>query len=213
MTNALFLLLACGASYLIGSVSFAIFLSKVFRLQDPRQYGSHNPGATNVLRSGNKSAALLVLLLDGAKGAFAVALVGALVSTLVSAFARTFDYGPATIAIAGLCAFMGHVWPIFHRFKGGKGVATFMGVALALNWPIGVVALLAWLAVALISRYSSLAALLGTCIALVAQALAYDLDATFIALALMFGILLWRHQSNISHLLSGKEKKINLKKS
>src|SRR3954469_23713386 len=144
-------------AYLLGSLSFAVIVSRAMRLDDPRSYGSGNPGATNVLRSGNKVAAILTLLLDAIKGVVAV---------LIARFlAERLGYGDGVVALAGLASFLGHLYPIFFRFQGGKGVATAAGVLLALNWMVGLACLGTWLLVAVLTRYSSLAALVTALLA------------------------------------------------
>ncbi len=195
----MFLLFIVGA-YLLGSVSFAVLTSYVFRLPDPRTYGSHNPGATNVLRSGKKLAAALTLLGDAAKGWLAV--------WLAQKFAPATDDALWFVAAVALAAFLGHLFPIFLRFKGGKGVATALGVMLAINVWLGLAALATWILVSFIFRYSSLSALLA---ALCAPAFAWllKLPAEYIVLTVVISLLLiWRHKHNIQNLLSGKEGKI-----
>ena len=190
-------------AYLLGSLSFAVIVSKAMRLDDPRSYGSGNPGATNVLRSGNKTAAILTLLLDALKGVVAV-----LVARAVSS---RFGFGEAVIALAGLAAFLGHLYPVFFRFEGGKGVATAAGVLLALNGWVGLASLGTWLMVAIATRYSSLAALVT---ALLAPVYTYFLigDLQVVVLvAVMSLLLIWRHRSNIAKLLNGTESKLGSK--
>ena len=187
-------------AYLLGSLSFAVIVSKAMRLDDPRSYGSGNPGATNVLRSGNKTAAILTLLLDALKGAAAVLLARAL--------SGRFGYGETVIALAGLAAFLGHLYPVFFRFQGGKGVATAAGVLLALDGGVGLASLATWLVVAFATRYSSLAALLT---ALLAPVFTYFLigDPQVVVLVVVMSVLLiWRHRSNISKLLNGTESRL-----
>src|ERR1700756_2052988 len=150
-------LIVAVVAYLIGSMSFAVIVSAAMRLDDPRSYGSGNPGATNVLRSGNKLAAILTLLLDAVKGVVAGRVPGFL--------AERLGYGDGVVALAGLASFLGHLYPIFFRFQGGKGVATAAGVLLALNWMIGLACLATWLLVAVLTRYSSLAALVTAVLA------------------------------------------------
>ncbi len=191
------------AAYLIGSISFAVLMSKAFRLPDPRSYGSHNPGATNVLRSGKKLAAALTLFGDAAKGWLAVKL------TLHFA-PHDENYFPL-IAMVALAVFLGHLFPVFLRFKGGKGVATALGVLLALNVWLGLAALATWIMVALIFRLSSLAALLAALAAPV-YAVLLSLPREFLMTALVMSLLLiWRHQGNIQNLLAGKESRIGHK--
>lgn len=203
----MFLLFIVGA-YLLGSVSFAVLTSYAFRLPDPRTYGSHNPGATNVLRSGKKLAATLTLLGDAAKGWLAV--------WLAQHFVPVSDHilGEGTlwfVAAVALAVFMGHLFPMFLRFKGGKGVATALGIMLAINVWLGLAALGTWISVLLIFRYSSLSALLA---ALCAPVFAWllKLPTEYIVLTIVVSLLLiWRHKLNIQNLLSGKEGKIGKK--
>ena len=187
-------------AYLLGSVSFAVLMSRAFRLPDPRTYGSHNPGATNVLRSGKKAAAALTLLGDGAKGWLAVWL------------AQYFIPGDYTlVAAVALAVFLGHLFPIFLRFKGGKGVATALGVLLALNLWLGLAALATWLLVALVFRLSSLAALLAAVGAPIYAMLLIMPREYVLVSAVISLLLIWRHKNNIRNLLSGKESKIGKK--
>ena len=146
-----FPLLAIGAAYLIGSLSFAVIVSHAMGLHDPRTYGSKNPGATNVLRSGSKKAAVITLLLDALKGFFPV--------ILIQQWGAHWGLGHDTAALAGMAAFLGHLFPVFFRFQGGKGVATALGVLLALHWMLGLLVLLTWGLMAWRFRYSSLASL------------------------------------------------------
>lgn len=184
-------------AYLLGSVSFAVLMSKVFGLADPRTYGSGNPGATNVLRSGKKLAAALTLLGDAAKGWVAVWLA--------------LHFVPGDVVLAAtvaLAVFIGHLFPVFLRFKGGKGVATALGVLLALNAWLGLAALATWLLVVLLFRTSSLAALLAAAfVPIYAMLLAIPHEHTAVALAMSL-LLIWRHKSNIVNLLAGKEGRI-----
>jgi glycerol-3-phosphate acyltransferase PlsY len=192
-------LLLIGA-YLVGSIPFAIVLSRVFGLNDPRSYGSGNPGATNVLRSGNKAAAALTLLGDCLKGWLVVWIAGKLGFDVVAA------------ALAGLAAFTGHAFSIFLRFKGGKGVATALGVLMGLNLYIALIVLATWLLVALISRYSSAAALVAALVAPVATGFIFgSVPITLIVLTIA-AILIWRHAANIRRLLAGTEGKIGARK-
>jgi glycerol-3-phosphate acyltransferase PlsY len=188
------------AAYLVGSVSFAVITSKVFRLPDPRSYGSGNPGATNVLRTGKKAAAALTLLGDAAKGWVAVWLAGKAVQALAL---------PAmTVDGAALAVFLGHLYPVFHGFKGGKGVATALGVLLALEPWLGLACLTTWLGVALILRISALAALTA---ALLSPAYAWGFFGAALhtgTVALIALLLIWRHRSNIRNLTSGREERI-----
>ncbi len=195
----IFALSVIGA-YLLGSISFALVSSKIFGLPDPRSYGSGNPGATNVLRTGKKKAAALTLFGDAAKGWLAVFL------------AMTWlPDNELLIAAVALAAFIGHLFPVFMRFKGGKGVATALGVLLALNPWLGLAALVTWLLMALVFRLSSLAALTAAAsVPLFAWLL--TLPPSWIVMsALMSLLLIWRHKSNIQNLLAGKETKIGKK--
>jgi glycerol-3-phosphate acyltransferase PlsY len=202
--NAASLLAVLGA-YLIGSVSFAVVVSRVMGLADPRTYGSGNPGATNVLRTGNKRAALLTLLGDALKGAVAV--------LLVEAAAPRFGIGEITVALAALAVFVGHLFPVFHRFQGGKGVATAAGVLMALHPLVGGGVLLTWLIIAFFFRYSSLAALVSAVFAPFWHSLLYGFDAASAAIAAMAALLVWRHRANIANLMAGRESRIGQKKS
>jgi len=202
-------LIAGLAAYLLGSVSFAVIVSKLFRLADPRTYGSKNPGATNVLRGGNKVAALVTLLGDGFKGWLAV--------WLVMHFGEQYGLEDRAVALVALAVFLGHLWPLYFKFVGGKGVATFFGVMLGLNalW-LGLPCLLTWLVVALVSRYSSLAALVATACApaylvLIDGNLRNNGDWIVLAVGVMAVLLFYRHRQNINKLLSGKESRIGSK--
>ena len=190
-------------AYLIGSLSFAVLVSKLMRLPDPRGYGSGNPGATNVLRSGNKTAALLTLLLDGFKGWLPVFVAQHL----------AFDLGfeDSTIAFVGLAAFVGHLWPVFFRFQGGKGVATAAGVLLAYEPMLGLACLLTWALIAGVFRYSSLAALVTALMAPFYMLAFFDRPMVALSIALMSLLLIWRHKANIGKLLRGKESRLGEK--
>lgn len=191
------------AAYLLGSISFAVVTSRAFGIADPRTYGSGNPGATNVLRSGKKAAAALTLLGDAAKGWVAVA--------LAIHFTAPDQQGLQLVTLVSLAVFLGHVFPIFLKFKGGKGVATALGVLLALSGWLGLAALATWLLVALVFRLSSLAALTA---ALGAPVYAFALGLPkewVLASAIMSMLLIWRHKSNIRNLLTGKESRIGKK--
>lgn len=186
-------------AYLLGSISFAVIMSRLFTLPDPRTYGSHNPGATNVLRSGNKWAAILTLLGDAAKGWLAV--------WLAQYFGPQAGNSLLIVAVA-LAVFIGHLFPVFLHFKGGKGVATALGVLLALNVWLGLAVLATWILVAMVFRLSSLAALLAAVSApIFAMALALPSEYV-LALVGMSLLLIWRHKSNIQNLLAGKESRI-----
>ncbi|MBL8288536.1 MAG: glycerol-3-phosphate 1-O-acyltransferase PlsY [Rubrivivax sp.] len=192
--------LAILAAYLVGSLSFAVIVSRVMGLADPRSYGSRNPGATNVLRSGNKAAAILTLVFDALKGAVPV--------LLVLQFGPRFGLGEGTAAFAGLAAFLGHLWPVFFRFEGGKGVATAAGVLLALNPWLGVATLATWIVIAAFFRYSSLAALVSAVFAPFYQALIWGAEPALLAIAIMSVLLVWRHEGNIRKLLAGTESRL-----
>jgi len=190
-------------AYLLGSLSFAVIVSKAMHLDDPRSYGSGNPGATNVLRSGNKVAAVFTLLLDALKGVAAV---------LVARFlAGRLGYGDGIVALAGLAAFIGHLYPVFFRFQGGKGVATAAGVLLALNGVLGLACLGTWLLVAVVTRYSSLAALVTAVLAPVYFLFMHGDSQVVGAVAVMSVLLIWRHRSNITKLSNGTESKLGSK--
>ena len=187
--------------YLLGSLPFAVIVSRAFGIADPRSFGSGNPGATNVLRSGHKAAALLTLVGDGAKGWLAMWL------------AARFGGDGLAVAVAGIAAFFGHVFPLFLKFKGGKGVATAVGVLAGFSGLLALICVGVWLAVALISRYSSLAALLAA-IAAPSVALWLQLPThQVLAVILMSVMLVLRHRSNIQKLLAGTESRIGSKKS
>ena len=201
--SALFITAALLGGYLVGSISFAVLISRVMGLADPRSYGSKNPGATNVLRSGNKPAAVITLALDVLKGYVPV--------LLVLAFGARYGLGETTAAFVGLAAFVGHVWPLFFRFQGGKGVATAAGVLMALN-PLLALATLASFAIILaFSRYVSLASVVAALFAPFYQALIWGLQPSIVALAAMSLLLVWRHEANIRKLLAGTENKFGQK--
>ena len=191
------------AAYLLGSISFAVVMSRVFGLSDPRTYGSKNPGATNVLRSGNKKAAIATLIGDGAKGWLAV--------FLVVQFGYDFGVGSGGVALVALAVFLGHLWPVFFRFVGGKGVATALGVLLGLNPWLGLATLATWLIVAYATRYSSLAALVSAVFAPFYYGLLFGFDAILLAVLAMSALLLYRHSANIANLIAGKESRIGSK--
>jgi glycerol-3-phosphate acyltransferase PlsY len=192
------------AAYLIGSISFAVVTSRLFGLSDPRTYGSKNPGATNVLRSGNKTAAILTLVLDAAKGWLAV--------WLASYFGPRFGISDDGVAYVALAVFLGHLWPVFFRFVGGKGVATALGVLIGINPIVGLGTLITWLVVAYAFRYSSLAALIAAAFAPFYYGVVERIDMTFFAIFIMSMLLVWRHSGNIGNLISGKESRIGSKK-
>jgi glycerol-3-phosphate acyltransferase PlsY len=189
-------LLHAAAGYLIGSIPFAVVVSRVMGLEDPRSYGSGNPGATNVLRSGNKLAALLTLLGDAAKGFFAVWL------------ALRLGASQDLAAITALAVFLGHVFSAWLRFQGGKGVATAAGVLLAIDWRLGMAVLGLWLAVVVTTRYSSLGAIVGAVFAPAATWYLFGMGPYFLATLAMGAVLLWRHEGNIRKLLHGEERRI-----
>jgi len=197
-------------SYLLGSLSFAVIVSKFMGLSDPRSYGSKNPGATNVLRSGNKKAAVLTLLFDAVKGWIPVFLI------LQQGGAWGLTEGVA--AAAGLAAFLGHLYPVFFRFQGGKGVATALGVLMGVSPLLGLLVALTWLGIAWFFRYSSLAALLAAILAPVYYALLADVlwwsfnGATLGLLCAMGVLLVWRHRDNVNRLIAGTESKLGTKK-
>ena len=201
--NVLNSLIFAGAAYLLGSVSFAIVVSKMFRLADPRTFGSGNPGATNVLRTGNKVAAALTLLGDCVKGVVPVA--------LAVYFDEQLALGDAGIALVSFAVFAGHVWPLFFRFKGGKGVATALGVLLGLNPILGFATLLTWIVIAYAFRYSSLAALISALFAPFYYTLLFGLNPIGFTVVVMSALLIWRHRGNIGNLIAGKESKIGNK--
>lgn len=205
----LYPLLATVASYLIGSLSFAVLVSRLMGLNDPRTYGSKNPGATNVLRSGNRKAAVLTLLLDAFKGWLPV--------VLVQGWGEPWGLGAGTVALVGLAAFLGHLFPVFFRFQGGKGVATAAGVILAFNPWLGLASLATWVIVAYFFRFSSLAAIVTAVFApayfLLGRGVAWDAPGVMVlALAVMGVLLIWRHAENINRLLAGTESRLGSKK-
>jgi glycerol-3-phosphate acyltransferase PlsY len=195
--------LAIALSYLVGSLSFAVIISRLMGLADPRSYGSGNPGATNVLRSGNKAAALLTLAFDVLKGYLPV--MAALL------WQERLGLGPFVIALVGLAAFLGHLWPVYFRFQGGKGVATAAGVLLALNPVLGAATLASWLLIAVFFRYSSLASLVAAAFAPFFQLLIWGVKPALLCLVPMSLLLVWRHGPNIRKLLAGTESKIGQK--
>ncbi len=193
------------AAYLIGSLSFAVIVSRLMGLNDPRSYGSKNPGATNVLRSGSKAAAVATLLLDGVKGWLPMA--------LVMWFGGDYGMREGTLAAVGLAAFLGHLYPVFFGFRGGKGVATAAGVLFGVHWVLGLATLATWIIVAFFSRYSSLAALACAIFApwyyLVGDRSFWYVDKLMaLAIVGMSAFLIFRHRENINKLLKGKESKL-----
>lgn len=209
MSSVLLSLAATVAAYLLGSLSFAVIVSRVMGLSDPRTYGSKNPGATNVLRSGSKAAAAVTLLFDAAKGWLPVA--------LVRWFGAPYGLEEGTMALVGLAAFLGHLWPVFFRFQGGKGVATALGVLLGISGWLGLATLLTWAIIAFFFRYSSLASLVAAVFApffyVLGGGVAWYMDARVgVAVAVMAGLLAWRHKANIQRLIQGKESRLGSKK-
>ncbi|MDP5009142.1 MAG: glycerol-3-phosphate 1-O-acyltransferase PlsY [Glaciimonas sp.] len=188
------------AAYLIGSISFAVIVSKLFGLGDPRTYGSKNPGATNVLRSGNKAAAAVTLLGDGFKGWLSV--------WLAQKYGTQYGVGDSGIALVALAAFLGHLWPVFFRFVGGKGVATFFGILLGISLWLGLATMATWLIIAYAFRYSSLAALIASLFAPFFYGLMEGPDVILLAIVVMSALLMYRHAKNIGNLLAGKESRI-----
>lgn len=201
MTILVFILLA----YLLGSVSFAVVSSWLFKLPDPRSYGSKNPGATNVLRSGKKAAAVLTLLGDAGKGWLAV--------VLAQHYVPLWGMSGEVVAAAALAVFLGHVFPVFLRFQGGKGVATAVGVLLGLSLWLGLLAVATWLLVAFVWRYSSLSALVAAALAPIYAIGILGLESSVIAVLMMSLVLVWRHKSNIINLMEGREGRIGQKSS
>lgn len=191
-----FILLA----YFLGSISFGVLSSWIFQLPDPRTYGSKNPGATNVLRSGKKAAAAFTLLGDAGKGWISVA--------LAQHFMPALGLGDKAIAAVALAVFLGHLFPVFMRFKGGKGVATAVGVLLGFNVWMGLLAILIWIMVAAIWRISSLAALVAAAFAPVYAVFFLGFEASTLAVLIMSLMLIWRHKSNIASLIAGQETRL-----
>ena len=207
--SAFYPLLATIAAYLVGSLSFAVIVSRVMGLNDPRTYGSKNPGATNVLRSGSKAAAAVTLLLDALKGWLPV--------VLVKWFGAAYGLGDGTVALVGLAAFLGHLFPVFFRFAGGKGVATALGVLVGISPILGLGAGLTWLIMAYFFRFSSLASLAASVFAPVyyvfGDGVAWPMDRGILfAVTIMSGLLIWRHAENISRLIKGTESRLGKKK-
>ncbi len=188
--------LAAVIAYLAGSVPFAVIVSRAMGLPDPRSFGSGNPGATNVLRSGSKAAAALTLLGDGFKGWVAVWA------------ALRLGLSDAAVAVAALAAFLGHLYPVWLRFRGGKGVATAAGVLLALDWRVAAGVLLAWFTVVVATRYSSLSAIVASLLAPAAVYWMHGAGPAFAAVTAMCALLVWRHEANIRKLLKGEESRI-----
>ena len=201
-------LLATLAAYLLGSLSFAVIVSRIMGLNDPRTYGSKNPGATNVLRSGSKAAAVVTLLLDALKGFVAVVLVRWL--------GAPYGLGDGTVALVGLAAFLGHLYPVFFRFVGGKGVATALGVLLGVSPVLGLAVGATWLIIAYFFRYSSLASIVAAVFApvyyLFGDGVAwYQDNGIAVSMAVMSALLIYRHAQNIGRLLKGTESRLGKK--
>ncbi len=201
-------LIATVAAYLIGSLSFAVLVSRAMGLNDPRTFGSKNPGATNVLRSGSKAAAIVTLLLDAFKGWLPV--------VAVKWWGEAWGLGDGAVALVGLAAFLGHLYPVFFRFQGGKGVATAAGVILGFNPWLGLATLATWVIVAFFFRYSSLASIVTAVFApayyLFGRQVAWDApNVMVLSLAVMGILLVWRHAENINRLFAGKESKLGSK--
>jgi acyl phosphate:glycerol-3-phosphate acyltransferase len=201
--------LAAITAYLIGSLSFAVIVSKLMGLNDPRTFGSKNPGATNVLRSGSKSAAILTLVLDALKGYLPVA--------LVQWFGKDFGLSDGTVAMVGISAFLGHLYPVFFKFKGGKGVATALGVVFGVHWALGLLCIASFAIIVYFFRYVSLASLVAAAFAPVAylfgDRVLWSADK-YITLALVVTtmLLIYRHSANINRLIKGLEPKLGDKK-
>ena len=196
-------------SYLVGSLSFAVIVSRAMGMADPRSYGSGNPGATNVLRSGNKGAALATLLLDALKGWLPV--------FVIRVFGPDYDMGMGTAALAGMAAFLGHLYPVFFGFQGGKGVATAAGVLVGIDWMLGLATGMSWAIIAFFFRYSSLASLVAAFFApsfyLIGGGIAWPLNRTVLITLIAISLLLiWRHRENIRRLAAGTESKLGAKK-
>jgi len=198
------ILVAAIVAYLIGSISFAVIVSAAMGLADPRSYGSKNPGATNVLRSGNKVAAILTLVGDAFKGWLAV--------WLAVHIGPRYGLDDNAVAIVALAVFLGHLYPVFFRFKGGKGVATAAGVLLAINPVLGLATALTWVIVAFFFRYSSLAALVAAVFAPLFDVFLFGPNVIAWAVFAMSALLVWRHRGNIGKLIAGKESRIGEKK-
>ena len=205
----LFSVIAVVLAYLLGSLSFAVIVSRALGLKDPRSYGSHNPGATNVLRSGSKKAAIATLLLDGLKGWLPV--------VLVKWFGKDYGLEDGTMAAVAFAAFLGHLFPVFFKFQGGKGVATAAGALLGIEWLLGLATLATWLIIAYFTRYSSVASMASAAFAplfyLLGDRAAWYSERSVLMAIFMIGLLLViRHRENINKLVSGKESKLSFGK-
>jgi glycerol-3-phosphate acyltransferase PlsY len=196
MTILVFMIL----SYLLGSIPFAVIASWIFRLPDPRTFGSKNPGATNILRSGNKAAAAFTLLGDAGKGWAAI--------VLAQHLAPVWGLDNKVIAAVALLVFLGHIWSVFLRFKGGRGVATAVGVVLGLNLWSGILAINTWIIVALIWRFSSLSALVAATLTPVYAWIFLGSEVSTLVILVISLLIIWRHKSNIANLVAGKETRI-----
>ena len=194
-------------AYLIGSVSFAVVVSKFMRLPDPHSYGSGNPGATNVLRTGNKRAAVLTLLGDALKGFVAVVLA----RMILGEGSLTSSLNSWILCGVVVAVFLGHLFPIFPGFKGGKGVATACGILFGINWILGLATLATWIIVAKFMRYSSLAALAAAVFGPIYFVFLFGFHPMGIALLIVCALLIWRHRSNIRNLMNGTESRIGSK--
>ena len=201
-------LLLIPIAYLIGSISFAVVVSKCMRLPDPHTYGSGNPGATNVLRTGNKLAAVLTLIGDALKGYIAVMLA----RVLLGDESLTSTLGSWVLSGVVIAVFLGHLFPIFHGFKGGKGVATACGILFGINWILGAATLSTWIIVAMFMRYSSLAALAAAVFGPIYFVFLFGFQPMGAALLVVCALLIWRHRSNIQNLMNGTESRIGSKK-
>jgi len=195
-------------AYVIGSISFAVMVSKSMGLPDPYTYGSGNPGATNVLRTGNKKAAVLTLIGDGAKGFIAVLLA----RLILGDASLTQTLNSWVLCGVVLAVFLGHLFPIFHGFRGGKGVATACGILFGINWVLGLATLSTWLIVAFFTRYSSLAAICAAIFGPVYCVFLFGVGPMGLTLTVVCVLLLWRHRNNIVKLLDGSETRIGSKK-
>jgi glycerol-3-phosphate acyltransferase PlsY len=202
-------LLLIPLAYLIGSISFAVVVSKCMRLPDPHSYGSGNPGATNVLRTGNKLAAVLTLIGDALKGYLAVMLA----RILLGDESLTSTLNSWLLCGVVVAVFLGHLFPVFHGFKGGKGVATACGILFGINWILGLATLSTWIIVAMFMRYSSLAALAAAVFGPIYFVFLFGFQPIAIALLVVCLLLIWRHRSNIQNLMNGTESRIGSKKS
>jgi glycerol-3-phosphate acyltransferase PlsY len=208
--TATYPILAALAAYLLGSLSFAVIVTRVMGMSDPRTYGSKNPGATNVLRSGSKAAAIITLLLDAVKGWLPVA--------LVMWYGEPYGLDDGTVALVGLAAFLGHLWPVFFRFEGGKGVATALGVLVGISVWLGLATAVTWVIIAFFFRYSSLASLVAAAFApvyyLLVDGVVWYAEGTIAGAIVVMGMLLaWRHKENIQRLIQGKESRLGAGKS